>query len=277
MRTQGWNEPDPAEVVYPATDAEWETALARYTGSLNDSPLQRCVEVARSLGASTLVIETRYLDLDYRSEFSAYYSRQFADIPDAAHRLHFFRQLLAADALWRDAAEAEYLGYIVVRPAATGLVSRALLPPPPDLAEAVRTSVSERVGFFGQTLEVTGVPFAQQDAQLGACAQAAAWMCHYTAYLRGDTARRTKADFSLMADASLQPNRGLPSGGLTVVQLSDLFRRFELPAMFYSVGDLPSPRLPWQPADPSPPSTLAHRILPQARGTTGSFQSPAAT
>lgn len=254
MRLSGWNDPDPAEVFHPTSDAEWETALERYTGSLNDAPLWRCVDVARSLGASTLVVETRYLDVDYRSEFSAYYSRQFADIPDSAHRLHFFRERLTARSLWRLAAKSGYLGYIVVRPAATGLVSRALIPPPPDLAGAIRTSVSERVNFFGQELEVRGVPFAQQDAQLGACAQAAAWMCHFTAYLRGDTARRTKADFSLKADASLHPSRAMPSPGLTVTQLSDLFRKFELPAIFYSVGELPTPGLPWQPADPVPPT-----------------------
>lgn len=275
MRLKGWDEPDPAEVFHPTTDPEWEQAFARYYGSLNDLPLRRCVEVARSLGAETVVVETRYLDIDYRSEFSAYYSRQFADIPDSAHRIHFFARRLTSRSLWRLAGRSDYLGYVVVRPASTGLVSRALLPPPPDLEAAVRTSVTERINFFGQHLEVRGVPFAQQDAQLGACAQAAAWMCHFTAYLRGDTARRTKADFSLKADASLQPNRAMPSGGLTVVQLSDLFRTFELPAMYYLVGDLPSPGLPWQPADPVPPppqpgagpaapGTWDHRIIPVA-------------
>lgn len=275
MRLPGWNEPDPGEVHHPTTDSEWDAALSRYLGSLNDAPLRRCVEVARSLGAVTLVVETRYLDIDYRSEFSAYYSRQFADVPDSAHRLHFFGKRLTSDSLWQLPDKHDYVGYVVVRPASTGLVSRALLPPPPDLAAAVRTSVIERVNFFGQDLQVCGVPFAQQDAQLGACAQAAAWMCHFTAHLRGDTARRTKADFSLKADASLQPSRAMPSGGLTVVQLSDLFRTFELPAMYYFVGDLPSPRLPWQPPDPVPPSvqpgappappgTWDHRIIPVA-------------
>ena len=254
MRLSGGNDPDPAEVFHPTNDAEWEKALDRYSGSLNDAPLRRCVEVARSLGASTLVVETRYLDLDYRSEFSAYYSRQFADIPDAAHRLHFFSKRITARSLWRLAANSGYLGYVVVRPAATGLISRAMLPPPPDLVDAVRTSVTERVHFFGQDLDVRGVPFAQQDAQLGACAHAAAWMCHFTAHLRGDTIRRAKAEFSLKADASLHPSRAMPSGGLTVTQLSDLFRTFDLPAMYYLVGDLPSPGLPWQQPDPAPPT-----------------------
>jgi hypothetical protein len=270
MQLAGWNEPDPAEVFYPTTDAEWDQALARYLGSLNDVPLQRCISVARSLGASTLVVETRYLDLDYRSEYSAYYSRQFADLPDSAHRLHFFKRRLTTKSLWSRAKRAGYLGYVVIRPSPTGLVSRALLPPPPDVEDSVRTSVTEAVTFFGQTLEIIGVPFAQQDAQLGACAHAAAWMCHYSAFLRGDVSRRTRADFSLKADASLQPHRALPTGGLTVHQLSDLFREFDLPAMFYSIGSLPSPRLPWQAPDPVPPKgnlpggVWDHRIVPVA-------------
>ena len=131
MQLDNWNAPDPAEVLHPTDDADWASALARYRGSLNDAPLERCVEVARSLGATTLVIETRYLDLDYRSEFSAYYSRQFADIPDSAHRLHFFSGKLDTGSLWQGAEQAGYLGYIVIRPASTGLVSRAMLPPPP--------------------------------------------------------------------------------------------------------------------------------------------------
>lgn len=271
MQLKNWNDPDPAEVYHPISDQDWDEALVRYTGSLNDLPLRRCVEVARSLGAETLVIETRYLDLDYRSEFSAYYSRQFADVPDSAHRLHFFTGKLDSASLWQIPSECAYIGYIVVRPALTGLVSRAMLPPPADVANAVRTAVKEKINFFGRDLYVTGVPFAQQDAQLGACAQMAAWMCHFTAQLRGDAVRRTKADFSLKADACLHPGRSLPTGGLTVQQLSELFRTFELPAMYYLVGDLPSPQLPWQPPIPTPPvgpavepGTWDHRIVPVA-------------
>jgi hypothetical protein len=253
-------------VFHPANDAEWDAAISRYTASINDRPLRRCVEVARANGATTLVVETRYLDLDYRSEFSTYYSKQFADVPDSARRLHFFADQLDETRLWEVPGDATYLGYVVARPAYTGVVSRAMLRPPPDIAPLVRTAVTETVHFFGQPLKISGVPFAQQDAQLGACAHAAAWVCHYSAHLRGETARRAKADFSLKADASLHPGRSLPTGGLTVGQLSELFRTFELPAIFYRVGQLPSPGLPWQALDPTPvagadPGTWDHRIV----------------
>ena len=190
----GWNYPDPAEVFHPGTDAEWDVALTRYLGSINDLPLRRCIEVVRTLGAVTMVVETRYIDLDYRSEFSAYYSKQFGDIPDTTHRLHFFSKNLTKRAMWRTAGRAGYLGYVVIRPAPTGLVSRALLPPPPDLISAVRTSVTEVVNFFGQDLIVSGVPFAQQDAQLGACAprqHGSASSVHISEVSRTDVQRPT--------------------------------------------------------------------------------------
>jgi hypothetical protein len=85
-----WEDPDPAEVLRPASDADWTSLLERYGGS-RPVPLGRCLEVARANGASTVVVETRYVDLDYRSEYSAFYAGTFQSAPDTAQRLHFFR------------------------------------------------------------------------------------------------------------------------------------------------------------------------------------------
>lgn len=267
--TPAWDEPDPAEVHHPETDDQWAVALGRYLGSFNDEPLLRCVQVARDHGARTVVVETRYLDLDYRSEFSAFYSKRFGDIPDTAHRLHFFRSELGDDELWSNAGQDDYIGYVSVRPSALGRVSRAMLPPPPGLASHVRCQVEEHINFFGTPLVATGVPFAQQDAELGACAHAAAWMCHYTAHLRGEAHRRAKAEFSLMANASLHAGRAVPTKGLTVHQLGDLFRQFGTPAVFYEVGKLDAADLPWQapftlPANPgdAPAGLWDTRLIP---------------
>jgi hypothetical protein len=252
MDLTDWDLPDPAHVVTPADDAEWDSLLSRYYGHVNDMPLARCVQVARSHGARTVVTETRYVDLDYRSEHHAYYGRGYADVPAHAHRLHFFAGAVDAGTDLSNLPEDHgYIGYIVIRPVPVGPVSRSMLPPPAD-TPGVRCCVTEEVGFFGQTLNVTAVPFGQQDTGLGACAHVAAWVCHYTAALRGDVARRPRGDFALQSDPSLSPERALPSTGLTVQQLSDLLRRFDLPPIFYVLGQLPSARLPWQPADPTP-------------------------
>lgn len=250
----GWEDPDPADVV-PLHDAQdWDDLRSRYDPNLLDRPLERCLEVARAGGARTVVLETRYIDLDYRSEYSSFFSKTFAEIPDTAHRLHFFKSEIAVDQLEVLSAAAcrSYLGYVTVRPSPLGRVGRTMLAPPPKLRAAIQASVSDTVHFFGQRLTINGVPFAQQDTQFGRCAHVAAWICHYTAVLRGDVSRRAMADFSLFADPNVAEGRPLPSQGLTGLQLSNLMREFELPPILYRMGFIPGsgqePPLP--PHDP---------------------------
>jgi len=237
----GWEDPDPAEVVPLLTGQDWDVLRSRYDPNLIGRPLARCLEVAESAGARCAVIETRYVDVDYRSEYSNFFSKTFAEIPDTTHRVHFFASDLSEDDLadLSDEVRSGYLGYIVIRPSELGRVGRTMLAPPPEFRDAVPTAVSDQVNFFGHVLEVRGVPFAQQDTQFGRCAHVAAWICHYAAYLRGDVARRAMADFSLLADASVAEGRPLPSQGLTGLQLSNLMREFGLPPIVYRMGFLP--------------------------------------
>jgi hypothetical protein len=64
-------------------------------------------------------------------------------------------------------------------------------------------------------------------------------MCHYTAALSWvGLARRPIADFSTLANPSLQVGRPLPSTGLSFHQITDLFRVVGLPALFYDTKSL---------------------------------------
>jgi hypothetical protein len=271
-----WDEasPDRPDLVqHPTTRDEWLVALDRYLHARNDLPLLRCLDVVLTRGATTLVIERRYLDIDYRSEYSTYFSRLFESVPDTTHRLHFFTGHVTREHLGLINEGHGYLGYVVVRPTEKGPISRAMLRPPLDIEDSIRASVTERVSFFGEYLEVTGVPFTQQDTQLGACAHAAAWICHFTASLRGDVTRRPRAEFINMVNSSLSLDRAIPTSGLNVGQLSDLFRSTGLPSIFYALGRLPTERLPWQPSSPTdpgplpdgtrpPPGTWDHGVVP---------------
>lgn len=171
-------------------------------------------------------------------------------MPDTAHRLHFFGSEVSVEDLTRlsPRVRRSYRGYMTIRPSPLGRVGRTVLTPPRNFSETVQTAVRDVVNFFGQSLEVIGVPFAQQDTQFGRCAHIAAWICHYTGVLRGDVGRRAMAEFSLFADASVAEGRPLPSQGLTGLQLSNLMREFNLPPIVYRMGSLPSsgqePRVP---------------------------------
>jgi len=246
-----WTEPYPYEIHQLASGADWQRLLAKYSRQPQseageppqptdtDRPLRRCLEVARENAARTAVVETRYIDLDYRSEYSSFYSRAFLAHEDSTHRIHFFKAELAADQLFQLPGEPGYLGYMIIRPQVRGVVGRTMLAPPDSLRGAVRTGVVEKVNFFGQKLEVRAVPFMQQDARLGSCAHAAAWVCHYSAWLAGrGVARRTIAEFSEAADPGLLPGRIVPSTGLSVQQLSKLMSSFGLPPLYYEVKSL---------------------------------------
>lgn len=237
-----WEHPDPADVVTLETDRDWEALLRRYRPNHLSRPLERCLEVARAGNARAVVIETRYLDVDYRSEYSSFFSKTFGDIADSTHRLHFFARTFRAEDITTltTAVRSSYLGYIIVRPSPLGRVGRTMLRPPPDVTAAVQTLVDETLDFFGQRLTVRAVPFAQQDTQFGRCAHVAAWICHYAAFRRGDVARRPMADFGLMADASVAEGRPIPSQGLTGLQLSNLMREFDLPPIHYRMGAIPT-------------------------------------
>lgn len=253
MDVSAWEEPDPAAILTLQGEADWAALRRRYAG-LKNRPLDRILEVARASGANTVVIETRYLDLDYRSEYSAFYSRTFEAVPDSAHRLHFFSAVLSAPQLTDLPVDHGYIGYTVIRPSELGQIGRTMLRPPIGVAESIRTCVKETVNFFGADLEVEAVPFMQQDTQLGRCAHAAAWMCHYAAHRRGEVGRQPMAEFSLSADSSLGWGRPLPSEGLTDQQMLDLFTVMGLPPAHYSITELPeSPKDPWVPPDAHPP------------------------
>ncbi len=237
----GWEDPDPAEVVQLLTDSDWDALLGRYEPNYLPRPFERCLEVAKASDARSVIIETRYVDMDYRSEYSSFFSKTFAEIPDSTHRLHFFNADVSKSDLANlsESVVQSYLGYIIIRPSPLGRVGRCLLAPPPELKDVVQTAVHDRVNLFGQTLKISGVPFAQQDTQFGRCAHVAAWICHYTAHLRGDVARRPMADFSLLADADVAEGRPFPSQGLTGLQLSNLMREFGLPPIIYRMGSIP--------------------------------------
>lgn len=268
-----WELPVPFDLVSLHDDRSWEALEQRYSrepGRIvrwtevpkgTDRPLHRCLEVARQCEAKTAVIETRYIDQDYRSEYSAFYSKAFASLPDSTHRVHFFGAALTAELLWRLPKEHNYLGYLVIRPSVPGVVGRTMLHPPPSLRHAVRTAVTEIVTFFGQSLTITAAPFIQQDERLGKCAHAACWMCHYSASHNGTVARRSMADFSLLADPSLAVGRPIPSPGLTLHQISELLRSFGLPAVYYSINGLTaSDRPPMRPERAGEESTRLPRV-----------------
>lgn len=233
-----------AATVYNVDDVDeqWQQAAEAVAGEVADGALNtiKCIlDIVRSRGCSTIVVEQRYIDRDYQSEYSAFWAGRFESRPAEARRLHFFQASFDAMALPQLPTNPGYLGYCVVRPTALGAVGRTVIEPAQTVLDARLTKIVDRPSLFGHPLEVVGVPFCQQDGELLRCAHAAAWICHYVAFHRRVVARRLTADIASMPAVDASKYRPLPSNGLTAEQLQSIFSAMGIPAFFYAADDLP--------------------------------------
>lgn len=250
-------------------DSQWEDLCSRYAPSDlvprpadaeglpwdRGRPWRRTLAVARQLEAKAAVIERRYVDKDYRSEYGALYSNVLAPVADTTHRLHFFSDELQGFSFDRLADASgdfvslvrnSYLGYVVCRPAPLETVGRTLLRPPPQVS--VRTAIRERVNFFGTNLEAVGVPFMQQDQRLGVCAHVGLWILLYSAHRCADASVHTIADIVRLAHGTADGRIGLlDDEAIAALQTAGL-----RPQMASIRWDLPQQRgFPWKTPEPA--------------------------
>lgn len=223
---------------------DWKALLARLgRGILPQAlvPLRQIFDLARKQDCRTVLIEHRYTDIDFRSEFIAYWAGRHEERHPYARRLHFFASRLNdADVHRIDPSSCGYLGYTILRPAGLGPVGRSVVAVPwQDLGEARAATVKESVSVFGADLSLTGVPFCQQDGEMLRCAHAASWTAHYVNAKRGIAPRRSTAQIAGLAPTQVSPHRTLPSSGLRVEQMAHLFERLGTPALLYDCKDLP--------------------------------------
>jgi hypothetical protein len=208
--------------------------------------------------AKTMLIELDYFDIDYRSEFSASHETSFAARHPETRRMHFFSQRIEdIHSLidYIEHAKSSYLGYVILRPQFPGSIGRSLISPTgtsspqtgdeatdtasnstmpqiiggTSLGRRIRTAVPEVVELFGITMRGYGVPYMEQDAHLLRCAHVSAWLCHYTAVLRGRVPRRVSSAFHFAEDETGSYGRQYPSHGLSTNVLSRILRKLDLP------------------------------------------------
>lgn len=247
MRFLDWTPPEPARIV----DLRHQGALldlARYYEGSRPDVVHEVLGQAYSLGALTAVIEYRYLDPDYRSEHSRFYSTTFRRYPSVAHRIHFFA--VPPPDEWRDPERSldftslakDYLGFVVMRPLPGARVGRVALAPPATCEDDVTCVSTESVNVFGVPMSVRAAPFMAQDAQLGVCAHMTLWVAARHHHLAFGRAEFTAGDIASIVPTDLGLGRPAPSSGLTVDQVAAGCRALGLPALIYKCDtpdDLP--------------------------------------
>lgn len=197
---------------------------------------------ARDAGARTVIAEHRYVDADYRSEHSAFYSTTYRRYPSIAHRLHFF----ADDRTELDHPSDRpsqfpsdtYLGYSVMRPVPAAPVGRTLIAPPNELEPHVSCRATDKVNLFGSELEVSAAPYMSQDAQLGVCVHVTAWVIAYYHHQVLGGQRRLPSEISGAVPLHTSRRVPVPSEGLTIAQLAAILDAIDLPPIVYSASAL---------------------------------------
>lgn len=214
----------------------------RYGGT-NPAILNSVLSHASAVGARGVLAEHRYIDADYRSEHSRFYSTTFRRYPSITHRLHFFGEILDPGEVFDTSLPVQfdkfgYLGFSIVRPVEANAIGRTMMTPTTALRDFVSCRATERVNLFGTELEVEAAPFAAQDSQLSVCSHVSAWLCSYYHHLRFRAPRRLAAEIA--ASTPINRDRLVPSAAVSVSQLVHLLSDAGLPPVTYDLDNLPS-------------------------------------
>lgn len=168
----------------------WQVVRNRYSVAVPCAPLNRVIELAQLHHVQSVVVELRYQDPDYRSEYTRYFAGKFRHHAPICHRLHFFRSTVrAADVTRLDQPKFSnnYVGYSVMRLNRLSPVGRTMMLPPPfpeGLVGARWCLAVETVRPFGCRLAIKAMPFMSQDGHFGTCADVVLWTVLYHAHLR---------------------------------------------------------------------------------------------
>lgn len=170
------------------TGSDW-TTLAEHLGGAGNRVVKSILHHLVTVGCVSYLIESRYIDRDYSSDYRRFYAQTFRTYDRHCKRVHFFAEDIGAalgKPLWADRVEAlqltsrrSYLGFSVIRPLPGARIGRtvlhAKLPGAADLEPVVTCRANIRANLLGAELDVTGTSFMQQDSRVGACAQVAIW------------------------------------------------------------------------------------------------------
>jgi hypothetical protein len=206
----------------------------------NPAPFENILDALANppYNCTTVVSELGYVDKDYQDEYAAFYCKAFKQYDSRCLRLHFFGCVIPPATISDFGQFApHYLGYVVIRPTDLQRVGRTVLRPKltdPHL-QFFHCSVDCYTHILGEKFKVTGMPFIQQDTQVGACAQASLWMLARYMSRRFGYREYLPSEINQLAKASIAVGRPLPAErGLNSWQMLDALKGMGIPALLYS-------------------------------------------
>lgn len=219
--------------------ALYGVALASDRGDL---AMLRTLEVA--LGhAKSAVVEDLYVDYEYESAYSKFYSRVFRKVDKWCQRIHFF-SCSARELSLRDLTphQKDYLGFSVVRPLSALKTGRTVLRPPIAHAKGLEFHLAvhdHQVNLAGTPLSIRGAAFIEQDTRTAACASAAIWMATVKYAPELGLRSLTSAEITELATTyDVSVGRAMPSEGLNTSQMLQALRAMGFDPIVYGANNL---------------------------------------
>lgn len=164
----------------------------------------------------SVILEYPYFDSEYLSSYYSFYVKKFKYHEKKACRIHFFYK-------------HKYKGYIVIRPD-TGYsnLSKSYLDPSFIVDEKAYIMLSPfKAHIYGDTSYVNAFPWMNQQRDFSTCAHVAVWsIMKY--YGNEHTGFRDTSIGEIVEHLSEQANRKLPSKGLNIQQIAEIFKYFGL-------------------------------------------------
>jgi hypothetical protein len=211
----------------------WRKLLWRYAGmgpSRLEDVLKQIGRHGTTFPPTCVLLESDYIDADYRDEYSHFYSRVYRKLPSRCERLHFFAE---------HGGEERYLGYMVLRPVLGRPICRTMLRPPEAVEPHVSCVASSSATPYGYPLRVRGFPYISQDSQFGTCSHAAIWMVGLYFHLRFRRRRFYMSDVIAAARRHQDEYPAIPANGLTLRQVIAVLTDLDMAPLAYKSGDLP--------------------------------------
>ena len=216
-------------------DGDWEELLAACDGILLRKDLEKLQNALQS-SCKTIIIERSYYCKDYRDTYTNFYAKKFADYPSKAVRLFFFKVDIDPTKWWDVNSYKEgFIGYSVIRPTLVTSIGRTILDP--TACKGVHGHMCLTwfdAHLFGVELKVLGFPYISQDSDVTICAHAACWMCFRYLSERYTNFGEIYPFQITQLTHDLSHGRLVPSTGLEMSQVTEIFANYGLSPKIYS-------------------------------------------
>ena len=214
-------------LIQTESDKDWQIFSDCCDGYLIEADFKRISKYLRS-DVKTIVLEKEYYDADYRNTYFNFFSHKFANYPNKTLRANFFSKKISPQMLYKlDRYQENYIGFIVIRPNRVTSIGRTILNPQKIQKIDGYICVAEYpVHILGAELLASGFPYISQDTDVTICAHAACWMLFRYFSQRYNRYGEVWPYEVTQLTEDLSSGRLVPSKGLTVWQITEMFSRF---------------------------------------------------